>query len=89
LPWTEILTDNPEVHRWRRILLLIAAALLLEAALFAVARIAPALAGLIHSAYIVVGLLAVIVIIHAFRRRDGSDRRQDERRDPSPNDSTV
>jgi uncharacterized membrane protein YuzA (DUF378 family) len=83
------LPDNPETHRWRRIFLLIAAALLLEAVLFAIARISPAMAGLMRSAYIVVGLLAVIVIVHASRRREGSDRRQDERRDPSPNDSTV
>ena len=55
-----------------------------ELALMFVARVAPAMAGLMRPAYVLVAVIAVLMIWQAWRRREGSDRRQDERRDPSP-----
>jgi hypothetical protein len=77
------LPDTLDPRRWRRIAVLFAIALVVELALMLVARFVPAMAGLVRPAYALAAALAAFMIWNAWRRRNGSDRRQDERRDPS------
>jgi protein-S-isoprenylcysteine O-methyltransferase Ste14 len=83
------LPDTLDPRRWRRIAVITGIAVVVELALMFVARLAPAMAGLMRPAYVLVAVIAVLMLWNAWRRRDGSDRRQDERRDPSPNDSSA
>jgi ABC-type nickel/cobalt efflux system permease component RcnA len=77
------LPDSLDPHRWKRIAAFSAIAGLFELGLMFVARLAPAMGGLMRPAYVLVGVVALFMIWHAWRRRGGSDRRQDERRDGS------
>lgn len=49
-----------------------------------VAHMAPAMSGLMQPVLWVVGIVGLILIARSWRRREGSDRRQDERRDVPP-----
>jgi ABC-type nickel/cobalt efflux system permease component RcnA len=77
------LPDTLEPRRWKRIGVFFAIALVVELGLMLVARLAPAMAGLMRPAYVIVGAIALFMLWNAWRRRNGSDRRQDERRDPA------
>jgi membrane protein implicated in regulation of membrane protease activity len=83
------LPDSLDPRRWRRIAVLGALALVIEMALMFVARLTPAMAGLMRPAYVLVAVIAILMGWQASRRREGSDRRQDERRDAEPNDSSA
>jgi len=72
-----------ERHRWRRVILLVLAAIALEGALIALARLAPAMAGLVRPLYAAVAAVLLYIIWHAARRRRGQDRRQADRRGSS------
>lgn len=52
-----------------------------------VARIAPVMSGLMKPAYAIVAAVALLLIARSWRRREGSDRRQDERRDGPEDES--
>jgi hypothetical protein len=71
-------------HRWRRIVLLILLGIVIEAGLFGVARMAPAMAGLIRPMYAAVAGVLSYGIWNAARRRRGQDRRQADRREADP-----
>jgi hypothetical protein len=67
--------------RLARVVRYVAALLVIELALFALARLAPAMATLFRPAYFVVAALFAVPIWHASRARSpGHDRRQEDRR---------
>jgi hypothetical protein len=72
-----------ERHRWRRFALLACVGIVAEAALFGVARRAPAMAGLIRPLYAAVGAVLAYFLWHAAQQRRGKDRRQEQRRNVS------
>lgn len=59
------------------------AGLAVEAALFAVARLAPAMAGLMRPLYAGVGGVLAYALWHAAHARRGGDRRRQDRRHES------
>ena len=81
--------DTLDPRRWRRIALIVAIAAIIEFGLMVVSRLVPAMGGLMNPAYVVVAIIALLAIWQSYRRRPGSNRRQDERRDPdeATNDS--
>lgn len=80
---SRIVSEPQPVHRRRRVLSIILLALLLELALYGIAHLAPAMAGLVRSVYIVVAVVALILLVQSLRRRENGDRRQEERREES------
>ena len=83
MPWGSSVADA-ERHRWRRVILLVLLGLVIEAGLFSVARMAPAMAGLIRPMYAAVAGVLLFAVWNAARRRQGQDRRQADRRQSSP-----
>ncbi|HXT14853.1 MAG TPA: hypothetical protein VN706_04445 [Gemmatimonadaceae bacterium] len=77
---TNPLGDAVDRARTRRIIIIAVITVIVEGALFAIARIAPALAGLIRPVYLVVLACTAITGWHALRRRPGHDRRHSDRR---------
>lgn len=67
-----------------RVLRLIVIAILVEGALMGVGRWQPAMAGLFRSVYWVVGIVFLVLILRALRRRKGGDRRHTDRRHEVP-----
>ena len=63
-----------------RVLRLMAIAVVVEGALMTVAHMQPAMAGLFRSVYWVVGIVFLVMILRALRRRKGGDRRHEDRR---------
>lgn len=75
-------TSIPGRARTRRIVLILIIAVAVEAALYALAKRAPALASLIFPVYFIVMLIAAYSIMHALWRRARNERRHDDRRGP-------
>jgi hypothetical protein len=69
-----------EAHGQKRMAKLLIAALVVEAGLFALNRLAPAMAALIRPAYLITAVAFGFVIWRS-RDRSGRDRRRDNRRD--------
>ena len=65
-----------------RVLRLVAIAIVVEGALIGVAHWQPAMGGLFRSLYWIVGVVFLVLILRALRRRKGGDRRHDDRRHP-------
>jgi hypothetical protein len=82
------LPDPTNPHRWRRITLLVLGLLVIEAGLMVVSRMAPAMSGLMQPVFWIVAIVGLVLIARSSRRREGSDRRQDERRDVPPEQPT-
>lgn len=66
--------------RLRRIARLLALGLAVELGLVLLARFAPAMAGLTHTAMFLVAAGFGIAVLHASRDRNGRDRRNGDRR---------
>lgn len=75
-------------HRWRRVALLALLGVAIEAALFGIARLAPAMAGLMRPLYAAVGGVLAFSLWHASQARRGKDRRRQERRHASQSNDT-
>lgn len=73
-------------YRWRRVGVLALTGLAVEAALFGVARLAPAMAGLMRPVYAAVAGVLAYALWHAAHARRGGDRRRRDRRQTSPSD---
>ncbi|MGH7617095.1 MAG: hypothetical protein ACREPM_07705 [Gemmatimonadaceae bacterium] len=70
-------------HRWRRVAGLALTGVAIEAALFVLARRAPAMAGLVRPLYAAVAAVLVYTLWHTAHARRGRDRRREDRRDPT------
>lgn len=75
-----------ERHRWRRVAALALLGIAIEGALFGIARLAPAMAGLMRPLYAAVAGVLAFSLWHAAQARRGGDRRRRDRRQASPND---
>ena len=73
-------TNANTVASARRALHLIVILLVLEAAAYAISRMAPAMAALMRPIYVLLVVLFALPIWHASRHRTGHDRRHRERR---------
>jgi hypothetical protein len=75
--------SDGERHRWRRFAALAAGGIAIEAGLFTVSRMTPAMSGLIRPLYAAVAAVLAYVLWHAAQQRRGRDRRQTDRRHSS------
>jgi hypothetical protein len=69
-----------ERHQRNRVLKLFLGVTVIEAGLFALSRLSPAMGSLLRTAAALVVIIFTIVIWRAVRGRDGSDRRHTDRR---------
>ena len=78
--------DEAAKYRRRRVTTLAVIGIAAEGALFALSRLAPAMAGLVRPLYAAIAGVLVFNLWHAARRRGpGLDRRRGDRRgEPSP-----
>ncbi len=70
-------------HRWWRVARLAMMGIAAEAALFGLAKLAPAMSSLVRPLYPAVAGVLVYALWHALHARTGGDRRHEERRQSS------
>jgi hypothetical protein len=69
-----------------RVVRLTVAAVIVETCLVGIARLQPAMGGLLRSVYWLVGGVFAVLIFRALRKRSGRERRHGERRHSAPVD---